>query len=290
MKPRYTLLLISLHALRNLNDPGSSRLRSQSRPPHRQLARPNRIRAVWTSIVLLAILYMVADLPSRLGLYHATSKIPAIQFGVLAPLRSVLLLFFLLETLPPHIEAIPQQWLVGIQFYRVLGVIFLILYAMGKLPAAFAIPAGVGDVLVGLAAPSVALRRHPQIAQRRQASAPMEPLGLADLAVALTTGFLTSPSPIQLLARNHPNEHLAVPSGHRAGISASPSPILLHLALSTGSSGPTKPPEIHRSFHLPSPNSLRMFRNFKATSSRPKPRGSSRGAMERPVYFALASR
>ena len=55
------------------------------------------------------------------------------------------------------LDAVPQAWLVGVQLYRALGVIFLILYASGKLPGLFAWPAGVGDIAVGLLAPVVGL-------------------------------------------------------------------------------------------------------------------------------------
>ncbi|MDD5579017.1 MAG: hypothetical protein PHY16_07015 [Methylobacter sp.] len=49
----------------------------------------------------------------------------------------------------------------GIQVYRVVGGIFLILYATDRLPALFAWPAGFGDVLVGTLAPLVALAYAP---------------------------------------------------------------------------------------------------------------------------------
>src|SRR5207245_6522612 len=51
--------------------------------------------------------------------------------------------------------AISLPWLVGVQLYRVVGFSFLVLYALGRLPGEFAIPAGAGDVVVGLAAPVV---------------------------------------------------------------------------------------------------------------------------------------
>jgi hypothetical protein len=44
---------------------------------------------------------------------------------------------------------------VGLQFYRVFGAIFLLMYAQGRMPAAFALPAGARDVAVGLLAPIV---------------------------------------------------------------------------------------------------------------------------------------
>jgi hypothetical protein len=40
------------------------------------------------------------------------------------------------------IAAVPQAWLVGVQFCRVIGGTFLIAYAMGRLPGIFAWPAG----------------------------------------------------------------------------------------------------------------------------------------------------
>jgi hypothetical protein len=42
---------------------------------------------------------------------------------------------------------------VSIQVYRVLGLIFLVLYAGGRLPGAFALPAGVRNSITGLFAP-----------------------------------------------------------------------------------------------------------------------------------------
>lgn len=190
----------------------------------------DRTKAVWTCVALLTVLYLAADIPSRLGIYHQPSKVPLIQFGVLAPMALVLLLFFFWQPFRRTVEAIPQQWLVGIQLYRVEGVIFLILYAIGKLPAAFAIPAGVGDVLVGLAAPSVALafiRKSPNADKLLRR---WNLFGLADLAVALTTGFLTSPSPIQLLALNHPNQLVTQYPLVIVPVFLVPIAILLHLA------------------------------------------------------------
>src|SRR5580704_12241160 len=42
--------------------------------------------------------------------------------------------------------------------FRVEGVAFLIIMALGHLPALFALPAGLGDIAAGVAAPLVALR------------------------------------------------------------------------------------------------------------------------------------
>jgi hypothetical protein len=91
------------------------------------------------------------------------------------------------------IDAVPQHWLIGVQLYRALGVIFLILYAAGKLPGLFAWPAGLGDVLVGVLAPVVAIayRRGPR--ENPDLVSAWNLFGLVDLIVAVTAGMLSSP-------------------------------------------------------------------------------------------------
>jgi hypothetical protein len=77
--------------------------------------------------------------------------------------------------------------LTSLQSWRILGMMFLFLLAMGRLPAVFAIPAGVGDVLVGLTAPYVADRLRRGTLSRR-AFAWFTALGLLDFAVAFGAG------------------------------------------------------------------------------------------------------
>ncbi len=50
------------------------------------------------------------------------------------------------------LDSIPLDWLIRIQFLRVLGGIFVVLYLDGFLPGVFALPAGLGDVATGLLA------------------------------------------------------------------------------------------------------------------------------------------
>ena len=72
---------------------------------------------------------------------------------------------------------------------RVVGVVFLFYLALGHLPALFALPAGLGDIAAGIAAPLV-VRRFAQGAGRR-AVLWFNALGMTDLVVALTLGALT---------------------------------------------------------------------------------------------------
>ena len=78
---------------------------------------------------------------------------------------------------------------------RVVGVLFLIVMAQGHLPAAFALPAGLGDIAVGVAAPFVARRlaRAPRRAGAVTGAVRFNVLGLLDLIVAVSIGFLLGP-------------------------------------------------------------------------------------------------
>jgi hypothetical protein len=191
----------------------------------------DRSQAIWGASALLAAFYLAASLPSRAGFYGGTtSKIPTIQFGLLIPIVAGILLFSIWQPFRRVIEAVPQQWLVGVQLYRIEGLIFLVLYAIGRLPAAFALPAGVGDVLVGLLAPVVALAQIRKWPNANSLLRAWNLLGLADLVVALTTGFLTSPSPLQKLAFDAPNLLIGRYPLVLVPVFLVPLAILLHLA------------------------------------------------------------
>lgn len=92
-----------------------------------------------------------------------------------------------------------QPGLIAVQFYRAIeGVVFLALIPLGLLPALFAIPAGAGDVLVGLTAlgTAAALRGG----NGRRAAITWNALGLLDLVVAIVLGVATAPGKPQLIA------------------------------------------------------------------------------------------
>jgi hypothetical protein len=76
--------------------------------------------------------------------------------------------------------------------FRVAGIAFLLMMALGQLPALFALPAGVGDIAAGIAAPFVA--RQLARGNGRRAARWWNAFGIADLVMALTLGALTVPA------------------------------------------------------------------------------------------------
>ncbi len=101
-----------------------------------------------------------------------------------------------------------QPWLIGVQFTRIMGVMFLALYARGLMPAEFAFPAGIGDVVVGTTAPIVAAMLFFNRPGAKKLAIVWNIAGFAELVLAICLGFLTSPTPYQLLALNNPNNFL----------------------------------------------------------------------------------
>ena len=191
----------------------------------------DQANAFWSVSSLLVGWFVVALLTSIAGYYRPPSgRPPTIQYGLLAPIVVGVLLFRSWPLLRRAFAIVPSNWLVGVQLYRVLGVIFVVLYAGGHLPGLFALPAGLGDTLVGVLAPLVAvsLARSPEHSGRRVRLWNL--LGIADLVIAVTLGFLTSPSPFQMAAFDRPSGLIAMFPLSLIPVFAVPLSILLHFA------------------------------------------------------------
>jgi hypothetical protein len=191
----------------------------------------DRRRALGTGSTVLLAWCFAALLLSRAGFYQgASSRFPTVPFGLFLPIVAGVVLFRRSPLLRRVVETVPQAWLVSVQVYRAEGVIFLLLYAAGRLPGEFALPAGIGDAIVGLLAPAVGIAC---LLAARGASGWLRAwnlLGLADLTVATATGFLTSPSPLQLLALDRPNQLITSFPLVMIPVFLVPLSVLLHLA------------------------------------------------------------
>jgi len=100
--------------------------------------------------------------------------------------------------------------LIATQTYRIGGVFFVIAWMTGDLPGAFALPAGLGDIAIGAAAPFVAAAVADGRPRARALALAWNLLGLADLVSALSLGVLHSSSSLGLLATSVTTDRLAV--------------------------------------------------------------------------------
>ena len=199
----------------------------------RRAAWPEKdlFKAFWSISSILVGWFVFAVVTSVAGLYRPPSgRPPTIQYALLAPIVLGVVLFRMSPLLRRALAAVPDTWLVGVQVYRVLGVIFLVLYAGGHLPGVFALPAGVGDTFVGILAPFVAASFARSGDGAARSVRIWNLLGIADLVIAVTLGFLTSPSPFQVAAFDRPSALIAMFPLSLIPVFAVPISILLHIA------------------------------------------------------------
>jgi hypothetical protein len=156
-------------------------------------SQPTGIRLSVT--LVLAIWFLLVLSFGAAGAFVGRPGTPpvAIALGVAVPL----LLFFawlrISKSFRDFLLSVDLRLIAGMQAWRWAGLGFLSLYAHNVLPAMFALPAGLGDMAIGFAAPwiIVALIRRPGFA----ASATFirwNVLGILDLVVAISLGTLSA--------------------------------------------------------------------------------------------------
>ncbi len=111
-----------------------------------------RSQAHWYLLGLIALWFGAALATSQAGPLNFRD----IAFFALIPIIGGTLLSFT-KVVGDLIRAIPTHWLITLQFYRVLGFLFLFPYMTeGLVTRGFAYPAGYGDILTGVFALPVA--------------------------------------------------------------------------------------------------------------------------------------
>jgi hypothetical protein len=172
-------------------------------------ALPGRSRTIGISTATTALLVCASaafTLAIR-GVFDAQQRIPIppIAYGLLLPLVIFGALLGVSDTARRLCDAIPQTFLIAVQTYRLLGGVFLLLMMQGRMPGAFAMPAGWGDILIGASAPFVALAYRRDPSRSRSLVLLWNLLGVLDLVIAVTMGMLTAPGHLQRFGFDHPN-------------------------------------------------------------------------------------
>lgn len=94
------------------------------------------------------------------------------------------------------------------QYFRVEGVAFLLVLGLGKLPAGFALPAGLGDIAIGIEAVYVARSIRRGVVGRRAVW--FNVFGLLDLVVATAIGVTAAPGIAHVLTLSPSTEQIAL--------------------------------------------------------------------------------
>ncbi|MBD1549645.1 hypothetical protein [Roseibium aggregatum] len=168
-------------------------------------------RAAWIIAALAAFLslWFVAMGPlARAGLLLPPPTLTDPPFALMPLIGGAVLLWSLgrfTQSGRAILSGLDQHHLIGFQVFRMMGGLFLLGWAMGRIPWEFALPAGVGDVWAGVAAMRAlsALNRGEPDAGHKVLWANV--VGLTDFAVAVAAGVTTSEGFLHILSLDAPN-------------------------------------------------------------------------------------
>lgn len=171
-------------------------------------------KEVWFAVAVPLVVWLatVWSLAAGGAFQAASGVFPAIPIALVLPVLIGLFALMRSQPIALAIDAASPSWLIGLQAYRVLGGNFVVLWSFGVLPGAFALPAGLGDMLVGLLALPVAFCVASAMPGARMVGVAWNILGIADLVLAIALGVLSSAGPLQLIALNQPNMLASYPA------------------------------------------------------------------------------
>ena len=137
---------------------------------------------------LIAAWFVFALSASALHLFKTDPDVPPLAMGlaVLIPLVVFLVWFATSTGFRQFALSLNPGVLTFVQSWRIAGLAFLALYTVGLLPGVFALPAGWGDIVIGVTAPLAALKL-PNF-NRRRSFILWQILGILDLVTAVTVG------------------------------------------------------------------------------------------------------
>jgi len=162
--------------------PSGTAARSLDRPPG-----PSRQGTIVLFAVLIAWATAVVSFAAAGGFVADGNGLP---WRVIVAVTAALALFYVLFRRGPvrdYLLAIDPRVVLSIQLWRVIGVAFLYGWALGDLDASFAIPAGVGDVAVGVAAfAALAMLLNGTLSRAHVIA--LTALGIGDFVVAVAVG------------------------------------------------------------------------------------------------------
>ena len=189
-------------------------------------------RTTWLAVMIPYTLWMAIAWSAAINGVFLTGAlpppVPLLPLAIFLPMIIGAPVLLLSKRVGQVLDAMPVTWLVALQLYRVFGGWALVAGLRGALPSVFGVPAGIGDMLTGVFAVPAAIAVATGTAQGRRAAIAWNIFGLADFAVAITLGLITSPGPFQLIVPNVPSIGAGAYPNVLTPAFVIPSSILLH--------------------------------------------------------------
>ncbi|WP_158921375.1 MFS transporter [Acidisphaera sp. S103] len=191
---------------------------------------PSQRQATWLAIMIPDTLWFAVAWSTAINGVFITgaTALPWLPMAIFLPVIIGAPLLLLSKRVGQVLDAMPVTWLVALQLYRIFGSWFLAAWLRGAAPGVVAVPVGMGDVLTGMFALPTAIALASGTAQGRRTAMIWNIFGLADFAVAITLGMLTSSGRFQLIVTNLSTFNAGVYPNVLTPAFVVPSSILLH--------------------------------------------------------------
>jgi hypothetical protein len=193
---------------------------------------PGERRTTWLTVMVPFTLWVAvawsAAINDAFRLGALPLPVPIMPLAIFLPVTIAAPVLLSSKRIGQVLDAMPTSWLVALQLYRIHGSVFIAGWLHGALPGVWALPSGAGDVLTGLFAVPAAITVAAGSAEGRKVAIIWNAFGLADLAVAVGLGMITSPGPLQLIVPNVATAGLGTYPYALTPAFVVPSSILLH--------------------------------------------------------------
>jgi hypothetical protein len=190
---------------------------------------PDQRRTLWLAVMIPDTLWFAVVWSAAVNGVFMTgaASLPLLPAAILLPVI-VGVPLLLSRRVGQLLDAMPASWLVALQLYRVFGSWFVAAWLRGAAPVIPALPAGLGDILTGVFAVPAAIAVAAGTVQGKRAAIAWNLLGLADFAIAITLGMLTTPGRFQLIVPAVPGFNAGIYPDVLTPAFVVPSSILLH--------------------------------------------------------------
>ncbi len=195
------------------------------------LPAPSAVGAGWIVAAILAVWFAAIVVLGAAGAFVAGPATPplAVFAAIVVPPALFALALAGSGGVRAWAQSLDLRVLTAMQAWRVIGLVFLALYAFGMLPGLFAWPAGIGDAAVGAGAVVVLAAMLRDAPGWRRSVFWLNIAGLVDFAVAIATGVLTSNSAIGIFNDGSPRIELGALPMSLIPTFAVPLWIILHI-------------------------------------------------------------
>ena len=154
-----------------------------------------KVSSVGKSVVMILtgwfLLVLAVALTGNFNVVKGAQPLPTL-FAVLMPVGLFGLAYFSLASFKAWVLALDIRHLILLHSWRMVGMGFVFLYFQNKLPALFALPAGLGDAMAAMGALFLGIALYDQAEKISKNKIFMwNTFGLIDFVIAISMGLMT---------------------------------------------------------------------------------------------------